>query len=242
MRLFEMKWDRTASVAAAFSLICVAGALGALRAPQPRGQAAQSAQPFAAGPVSGVGYAGLDAAEGAMEMRSTYRGELIGKISGLDLEQMQPQAGNLLKPKGFLTSRLADKYKIMENAAEHIVNSAFEAGRRNGVDPMLVLAVAATESRFNPISQSGSGAMGMMQVIPKYHYDAIAASGGMDSLMDIRKATYAGSAVLKKYMNKAKGNAELALTLYNGSISDESRSYAKKVLGLREMFKRWYDQ
>ena len=38
----------------------------------------------------------------------------------------------------------------------------------NGVDPLLMIAIAHTESRFNKSAKSRAGAMGMMQVLPRY--------------------------------------------------------------------------
>jgi len=48
-------------------------------------------------------------------------------------------------------------------------------GQQVGLDPLLILAVMAIESRFNPIAESVMGAKGLMQVIPKLHRDKLEA-------------------------------------------------------------------
>ena len=72
---------------------------------------------------------------------------------------------------------LSRRYKVAQDATEQLVGAAHEAGSRTGMDPLLILAVMAVESRFNPIAESVMGAKGLMQVIPKFHQDKLDALG-----------------------------------------------------------------
>ncbi len=70
-----------------------------------------------------------------------------------------------------IANYLSKKYQVSSEATNLIVSAAYITGRDTGVDPTLILAVMAIESRFNPFAESGMGAQGLMQVIPKYHLD-----------------------------------------------------------------------
>src|SRR5581483_2182594 len=68
-----------------------------------------------------------------------------------------------------LASAVAKRYRVADDATRQFVAIAYREARRNHLDPLLVLAVIAVESRFDPRAESDSGAMGLMQVIPRYH-------------------------------------------------------------------------
>ena len=64
---------------------------------------------------------------------------------------------------------IAKRYRVAAHAAGEFVALAYQAGARFSLDPLLILAVMAIESRYNPVAESVMGARGLMQVIPKYH-------------------------------------------------------------------------
>jgi hypothetical protein len=55
---------------------------------------------------------------------------------------------------------LSRKYRVAGTAVEPLVVAARTAGERLRLDPMLILAVMAIESGFNPIAESPMGAQG----------------------------------------------------------------------------------
>src|SRR6185503_9154892 len=113
----------------------------------------------------------------------------------------------------------ARKYRISSNAMRELVHTAYAEARRNRLDPLLIIAVMAVESRFNPLAQSEFGATGLMQVIPRYHADKFSAADG-ESVLDPRTNIRVGARVLKDYV--ARGGTESAgLQLYNGSAWDK---------------------
>lgn len=127
-----------------------------------------------------------------------------------------------------LVAMLARKYRVSQDATRELVDAAYSEGGRNGVDPLLIIAVIGVESRFNPIAQSDGGAMGLMQIIPRYHEDKFDAANG-ESVLDPRTNIQVGARALKEYIRR--GGTEVAgLQLYNGSFDDESNAYAHKVL------------
>jgi len=58
-----------------------------------------------------------------------------------------------------LAAVVARRYKVADGAAADVVRTAFREGGRHGLDPMLILAVIAVESRFNPFAASEQGAL-----------------------------------------------------------------------------------
>jgi soluble lytic murein transglycosylase-like protein len=53
-----------------------------------------------------------------------------------------------------LAGVVARRYRIARESAREMVRAAYREGRRHDVDPLLILAVVAVESRFNPIAES----------------------------------------------------------------------------------------
>src|SRR5207253_2876768 len=121
---------------------------------------------------------------------------------------------------------------VSDDATRVMIGTAFREARDNGLDPLLIVAVMAIESRFNPIAQSERGAMGLMQIIPRFHSDKLAADSG-ESIFDPRVNIRLGARVLKEYIHRG-GNEHAGLQLYNGSASDPSNAYAGKVLAERQ--------
>ena len=128
---------------------------------------------------------------------------------------------------------LARRYKVAQDATEQLVGVAHEVGSRTGLDPLLILAVMAVESRFNPIAESVMGAKGLMQVIPRFHQDKLDALGGEDSVLDPMTNILVGARILKDAVRRG-GGLMPGLQLYNGAFSDDSQQYAQKVMAEKE--------
>jgi len=132
-----------------------------------------------------------------------------------------------------LASYLARRYRIATDATTDLVSEAYAVGRAVGIDPLLILAVISVESRFNPIAESDKGAKGLMQVIPKWHYEKLAEHGGEDAVLDPRTNMLVGTQILKEYIVRA-GNLEAGLQMYNGALDDPAQGYAQKVIAERQ--------
>ena len=131
-----------------------------------------------------------------------------------------------------LADAIARKYRISPEATRDLVGTAYREGERNGVDPLLIIAVMAVESRFNPIAESDAGAIGLMQVIPRYHPDKFDATSNA-SVLNPHTNIRIGARVLKEYIRR--GGSQIAgLQLYNGASGDATNAYANKVLGEKQ--------
>lgn len=128
-----------------------------------------------------------------------------------------------------LAASLAKRYRVSIEATRGVIAAAYREGQRIGLDPLLIVAVIAVESRFNPIAESEMGAQGLMQVIPRFHKDHLEAAG-VDSVLDPHSNIRVGARVLKDYI-RSGGNEVAGLQRYNGSSTDSTNAYATKVLG-----------
>ena len=131
-----------------------------------------------------------------------------------------------------LAGILARKYRISEVATREFVLTAQREGSRSGIDPILLLAVMAIESRFNPVAQSDGGAMGLMQVVPRYHAEKFETADHA-TVLDPPSNIHVGTRILRECISR--GGGEVAgLQLYNGAPGDATNAYATRVLGEKQ--------
>lgn len=129
-----------------------------------------------------------------------------------------------------LSEFLAKRYRVSQAVTLDLVTIAHTAGQQIGLDPLLIIAVMAVESRFNPIAESAFGAKGLMQVIPRFHTDKFRMFGGEQyAVFDPETNILVGAQILKEYLART-GSLSSALQLYVGSSSDEDVSYMEKVM------------
>lgn len=135
-----------------------------------------------------------------------------------------------------VADHLARRYRVASDAVESVVNEAYGAAAATGLDPLLILAVIAIESSFNPIAESDFGAKGLMQVVPRFHLDKLAAHGGESAILHPGTNILVGAQILRDYIRRA-GTLEEGLQLYAGAAEDPAQSYAQKVITERQRLK-----
>ena len=145
------------------------------------------------------------------------------------LEPRVPVDGKLLALAEFVSKR----YRVSLDATLELVSAAFAAGEQTGLDPLLIIAVMAVESRFNPIAESVAGAKGLMQVIPRYHMEKIIASGGEKTVLEPETNILLGARILREYIVRS-GDLAAGLQRYNGSLDKGSNQYAEKVISEKQ--------
>jgi hypothetical protein len=136
-----------------------------------------------------------------------------------------------------LKQHLQDTYSVEDTMAQEVVMSAFQAGQKYNIDPLLLLAVMKVESTFNPRAVSPANAKGLMQVLPQAHPEKIAAVGGVHQLFVPQINIKMGAQILRDCLDRA-GTMAKALQFYNGSPYDAKQKYANKVLTARQEFAR----
>jgi soluble lytic murein transglycosylase-like protein len=128
-----------------------------------------------------------------------------------------------------VTEYIAKRYRVSDQAVGGYVSLAYQAGAQHSVDPLLILAVMAIESRYNPVAESSMGARGLMQVIPKYHLEKLLDHGGEPALLEPAVNITVGAQILREYQRRFR-DTETALQMYGGALDDAATQYASKVL------------
>ena len=128
---------------------------------------------------------------------------------------------------------IAKRYRIAQPASDDIVRIAERSATAAGVDPMLVLAMIAIESGFNPYAESTFGAQGLMQIITKFHTDKFEQTADGSALLDPETNIRVGVQILREYRRRT-GNLADALKLYGGESDSSGVGYASKVLAEME--------
>jgi len=127
---------------------------------------------------------------------------------------------------------LSRRYHVAETPVDALVHAAFDTGHEVGLDPLLLLAVMAIESGFNPYAESGVGAQGLMQVMSKVHSDKFSYFGGTSAALEPLPNIRVGALVLKDCIARG-GSVAAGLRLYVGSTSPDDGGYGAKVLAER---------
>ncbi len=137
-----------------------------------------------------------------------------------------------------LSKHISVKYKLNFQHAEHIVKTTFNEAEKHEIEPMLMLSIIGIESTFKPKALSPVGAVGLSQIMPQYHLSKInnLKKDNLD-IYSIQGNIRVGLQILKEYIDLANGNVQEALQRYNGSYSDRTKSYSKKVFNKMKTLK-----
>ena len=132
-----------------------------------------------------------------------------------------------------LRSYIARKYRIAASVAGALISTAFVVAREMDLDPQLILAVIAIESRYNPYAESHVGAQGLMQVMTRVHKEKFTdfSDGTMAALHPIANMRV-GSRILRDCINR-RGSIERGLACYVGATGPGDGGYGAKVLAER---------
>lgn len=137
---------------------------------------------------------------------------------------------NVTVKQKVLANVISQKYGINSDKALNVVKTAYKVSSENDVDPLMVLSIAAVESKFDDKARNRSGAVGLMQAMPSAHPEKIKAIKRRgNSLYDIQENLNMGAKIYRECLERANGNPKQALQRYNGSVKDKKQSYANKV-------------
>ena len=147
----------------------------------------------------------------------------IARATAIDPASLPPQ-------QAAVAQWISRRYKVAPEPIGRLVQEAWALGNRVGLDPTLILAVVAVESRFNPFAQSNVGAQGLMQVVTRVHDDKYEAFGGTHAAFDPVSNLRVGVQVLKECISRA-GNLSAGLRHCAGAANlRDDGGYSARVL------------
>lgn len=130
--------------------------------------------------------------------------------------------------KFIATNTSLDKRVIKEYAT--LIN---KHSKEYDVDPFLIAGLMKVESRFDRYAVSDAGALGLTQVMPRWHRDKIKkliVKFGYFNPFEPEHNIAMGTMIYAEYKKLSKGNRVNALLRYNGSLHHDAPTYAKAVL------------
>ena len=173
--------------------------------------------------------------QGEAQLR-TWLQERHVAVAGVTPEPNAVERATAVNPKELPKDQAAvaywisKKYRVAPEPIGAIVEEAYQIGEQYKIDPTLLLAVMAIESRFNPFAQSSVGAQGLMQVMTRVHTEKYDNFGGNHAAFDPISNLRVGAAILREYM-QITGSVEGALKYYVGAANHgNDGGYAAKVL------------
>jgi Transglycosylase SLT domain len=144
----------------------------------------------------------------------------------------------LNKQQAAVANWISRRYNVALEPVGRLVQEAWAIGKHAGLDPTLILAIAAIESRFNPFAQSSVGAQGLMQVMTRVHVDKYEPFGGTHAAFDPISNLKVGVQVLRECIARA-GSLEDGLRWYVGAANlPDDGGYLSKVLTEQGHMKR----
>lgn len=146
----------------------------------------------------------------------------VERVTAIDPQQL-PRA------QAQVAQWLSRKYRVAQEPISALVAEAYNVGTTARLDPTLILAVMAIESRFNPYAASPVGAQGLMQVMTRVHTDKYSDFGGNMAAFDPVSNLRVGAWVLRDAIRQA-GSIEGGLKLYVGAVTTDGQDYVNKVL------------
>ena len=125
-----------------------------------------------------------------------------------------------------LSQWIASNYRISNSNSDLYVSTAYKTAFELGLDPHLILAIMAIESRYDPNARGAGSATGLMQVVTRVHSKRFAPYGGVHRAANPVVNIKIGATILKELIKQKGGSVERAVKAYAGG----NGGYNSKVM------------
>jgi hypothetical protein len=149
----------------------------------------------------------------------------VNSLAAFDLSHVKYKE---TESKNRVAACISKRYKITSDAALKITQLAEEVAAKHELDPNLILAIIANESKFHPLLVSPVGALGLMQIMPNVHKRKLAAYGGENAALNPEVNMMIGATIISSFIRQT-GSLEGGLAMYVGASFDTSHPYVYKV-------------
>lgn len=155
--------------------------------------------------------------------------------SGATLTQVLQRQAVSQSQQDALIQYLSRKYLVATQAAQMFVETAYVVGDELKVDPLLLLAIIATESRFNPYAGSQvGGPTGLMQIMMSVHREKFTQLGRGETVVFNPVANIRVGAFILASCIRTRGSVAGGLLCYCGASGPNTDGgYTEKVLSER---------
>ena len=157
----------------------------------------------------------------------------VNSLAAFDLSHVKYKE---TEPKNRVAACISKRYKITSDAARKITQLAEQVAAKHELDPNLILAIIANESKFHPLLVSPVGALGLMQIMPNVHKRKLAAYGGENAALNPEVNMMIGATIISSFIRQT-GSLEGGLAMYVGAGFDTSHPYVYKVKYELEVFR-----
>lgn len=167
---------------------------------------------------------------------------LIRKEVSIQVKEKEKEIIKYVEKGGMNTSEfvLAVNPRVDPAIAEAIGKAVDKYSKEYQIPRKLILGIIKKESFFNPFARSKVGALGLMQVFPKYHKEKIEKLGIKDDreIYHIDINVNLGCQIFREYYTAAKGNLDETFHKYlSKNASKEARNaYRDAILTSWAMF------
>jgi len=162
----------------------------------------------------------------------------VANFSKLLESELQAKTGAIGGVTNSTTGKKSSSSSQLTSPGADIGGLISASANKYGLDPKLVSAVAQTESGYRADAVSGSGAVGVMQLMPE-----TAAELGVNNVYDPAQNIDGGAKYLKQMLTTFHGDVSKAVAAYNAGPQAvktyngvppyaETQNYVNKVLDL----------
>lgn len=151
----------------------------------------------------------------------------------VDVSRTVDTADDFSPEQSRVTRWLGRRYRVARQPMRALVAEAYALGEQWQIDPLVLLATAAVQSRFNPLADNGSGAVGVMLTPPLGGDVQWLPYGGNNARFDA-VANFRVGALLLRDEWAIDPNLEVGLMRYTSRMRDDPAATTERIVALHQ--------